>query len=126
MQVIPLFMRLVAIRWSDGARLDTVHPSQTHRMFANKLTFSQTRKENTVNIAKHMEAVFVVALAAAGSASYFVDTLPQAQARPALIQDSSIATNTKMAVVIVKGKRMSEAEKRQTLLADRRGTGSRI
>ena len=79
-----------------------------------------------MNIAKHMEAVFIVALAAAGSASYFVDAVPQAQARPAVIQDSSIATETRMAVVVVKGKRMSEAEKRQTLLADRREHGSRI
>ena len=29
-QAIPLFMRLVAIRWRLGARLATVHPSQTH------------------------------------------------------------------------------------------------
>lgn len=79
-----------------------------------------------MNIAKHMEAVFVVALAAAGSASYFVDAIPEAQARPALIQDSSIATETRMAVVVVKGKRMSDAEKQQLLLADRRASGSRI
>lgn len=79
-----------------------------------------------MNIAKHMEAVFVVALAAAGSASYVVDAVPPAQARPALIQDSSIATETRMAVVVVKGKRMSDAEKRQMLLADRRAHGSRI
>lgn len=79
-----------------------------------------------MNIAKHMEAVFVVALAAAGSASYVVDAIPEAQARPAVIQDSSIATETKMAVVVVKGKRMSDAEKQQTLLADRRASGSRI
>ena len=81
-------------------------------------------RRTTVNIAKHMEAVFVVALAAAGSASFINDPLPQAQARPALIQDSSIATETKMAVVVVKGKRPT-AEQR-TLLADRRAGGSRI
>ncbi len=79
-----------------------------------------------MNIAKHMEAVFVIALAAAGSASYVADAIPEAQARPALIQDSSIATNTKMAVVVVKGKRLSDAEKQQMLLADRRAGGSRI
>lgn len=78
-----------------------------------------------MNIAKHMEAVFVVALAAAGSASFLSDTLPQSQSRPAVIQDSSIATETKMAVVVVKGKRPAAAEQR-TVLADGRQAGSRI
>ena len=80
-----------------------------------------------MNIAKHMEAVFVVALAALGSASFFSAPLPeaQAQARPAVIQDSSIATETKMAVVVVKGKRPAAAGQR-TLLADGGKAGSRI
>jgi hypothetical protein len=78
-----------------------------------------------VNLAKHMEAVFVLALAAAGSASFFTESLPQAQARPAAIQDSSIATETKMAVVVVKGKRPG-AEQQRTVLADRRAPGRRI
>ena len=78
-----------------------------------------------MNIAKHMEAVFVVALAAAGSAHFVADQLPQAQARPAVIQDSSIATETKMAVVVVKGKRPAAAGQR-TLLADGGKAGSRI
>lgn len=81
-------------------------------------------RRNTVNIAKHMEAVFVVALAAAGSAHFVADQLPQAQARPAAIQDSSIATETKMAVVVVKGKR--PGSDKPVVLADRRGAGSRI
>lgn len=77
-----------------------------------------------MNIAKHMEAVFVVALAAAGSAHFVADQLPQAQARPAAIQDSSIATETKMAVVVVKGKRPG-ADK-PLVLAARSASGSRI
>ena len=77
-----------------------------------------------MNIAKHMEAVFVVALAAAASSSFITDPLPQAQARPAAIVDSSIATETKMAVVVVKGKRPTAGQ--PTLLADRRAGGSRI
>ncbi|MBD8532339.1 MULTISPECIES: hypothetical protein [unclassified Massilia] len=79
-----------------------------------------------MNIAKHMEAVFVVALAAVGSASFFSAPLSeaQAQARPAVILDSSIATETKMAVVVVKGKR--PAAEQLTVLADRRSGGSRI
>jgi hypothetical protein len=82
-------------------------------------------RRNTVNIAKHMEAVFVVALAAAGSASFFTEALPQAEARPAAIQDSSIATETRMAVVVVKGKRPS-AGQQPTVLAERRVPVSRI
>lgn len=78
-----------------------------------------------MNIAKHMEAVFVVALAAAGSASYFTGAEPPAHVRPAVIQDSSIATETRMAVVVVKGKRPG-AEQQPTLLADRRAPGSRM
>jgi hypothetical protein len=84
-------------------------------------------RRNTVNIAKHMEAVFVVALAAAGSASFFTGTLPEAQARPAVIQDSSIATETRMAVVVVKGKRPNARQSTEpTVLADRSKAGSRI
>ena len=79
-----------------------------------------------MNIAKHMEVVFVVALAAAGSASYFSDALPQAHASPAVIQDSSIATETKMAVVVVKGKRLAPAGQQPTVLAARGNAGSRI
>jgi hypothetical protein len=83
-------------------------------------------RRNTVNIAKHMEAVFVVALAAAGSASFFTASLPlaEAQSRPAVIQDSSIATETRMAVVVVKGKRPTAEQ--PTVLADRSKAGSRI
>ena len=77
-----------------------------------------------MNIAKHMEAVFVVALAAAGSAHFVADQLPQAQARPAVIQDSSIATETRMAVVVVKGKRPGADQ--PVVLADRSKAGSRI
>ena len=78
-----------------------------------------------MNIAKHMEAVFVVALAAAGSASFLSTPLPQAQARPAVILDSSIATETRMAVVVVKGKRPAAAQAR-TVLADNAQPGSRF
>ena len=78
-----------------------------------------------MNIAKHMEVVFVAALAAAGSASFFTDAVPQAQASPAIIQDSSIATETRMAVVVVKGKRPA-AEQQSTVLADGSTSGSRI
>ena len=77
-----------------------------------------------MNIAKHMEAVFVVALAAAGCASFVSSPLQEAQARPPVIQDSSIATETRMAVVVVKGKRPGAEQ--PTVLADRSKAGSRI
>lgn len=68
-----------------------------------------------MNIAKHMEAVFIAALAALGAASYLGEAR---QVRPA-IQDSSIATETRMAVVVVKGKR----EQPVLLAARDSGTG---
>jgi hypothetical protein len=78
-----------------------------------------------VNIAKHMEAVFIVALATAGAASFLDDPLPQAQARAGAIIDSSIATETKMAVVLVKGKRPGAAGP-ATVLAEQRGAARKL
>ena len=78
-----------------------------------------------MNIAKHMEAVFIAALVAAGSASFLPNALQPAQASPAAILDSSIATETKMAVVVVKGKRPPAAQSR-TVLADNSKAGNRL
>jgi hypothetical protein len=64
-----------------------------------------------MNIAKHMEAVFVAALVFAGSASFVADTLPAAQARTQTPVASSIGTASHMAVVVVSAKRMTDAEK---------------
>ncbi|GAB3439630.1 hypothetical protein NX773_15640 [Massilia solisilvae] len=74
-----------------------------------------------MNLIKHMEAVFVAALAFAGSLSYVVETLPQAQAHVAAPAASSVAA-TSMPVVIVSAKRMTEAEKRASLQAERAGS----
>jgi hypothetical protein len=70
-------------------------------------------RRDTMNIAKHMEAVFVAAIAFAGSASYLVE----AQARVPAPLASSIATPTRMAVVTVSARRMSTAEKQASLQA---------
>lgn len=78
-----------------------------------------------MNIAKHMEAVFIAALVAAGSASFLPSASQPTQARPAVILDSSIATETKMAVVVVKGKRPPAVQAR-TVLADNSKPGSRL
>jgi hypothetical protein len=79
-----------------------------------------------MNIAKHMEAVFVGALAFAGSASYLVESLPEAQARVEAPLANSVASPTSMAVVIVSAKRMSSAEKRASLQAGRTAAASSI
>jgi hypothetical protein len=82
-------------------------------------------RRNIMNITKHMEAVFVAALAFAGSASYLVESLPEAQARVEAPLASSIATPTKLAVVTVTAKRMTAEEKQASLQAER-AAGSRI
>jgi hypothetical protein len=76
------------------------------------------RKETKVNILKHMEAAFIVALAVAGTSAAVVEArdIPA----PAAIQDSSIATPGKMAVVTVKAKRLSPAQKLELALEERR------
>lgn len=62
-----------------------------------------------MNIHKHMEAIFVGALAIAGAATIAINSLPRAEARlaaqaaPALPAARNIATPGSMAVVIVRG-----------------------
>jgi Flp pilus assembly protein CpaB len=63
-----------------------------------------------MNLVKHMEAVFVLALAVAGSATYLA-TANESQPQPQLA--SHIATPTKMAVVIISAKRLTAAQKRE-------------
>jgi hypothetical protein len=77
-----------------------------------------------MNIIKNMEAVFVAALAFAGSASYLAEALPQAQAHSHAALASSIATPTKLAVVTITAHRMTAAEKAASLQAER-ASGSR-
>ena len=63
-----------------------------------------------MNIAKHMEAVFVAALAFAGSASFVADTLPAAQAHNQA-QLAAAAVPAGVPVVVVSAKRPSAVEK---------------
>jgi hypothetical protein len=74
-------------------------------------------RRNTMNIAKHMEAVFVSALVLAGSLSVAVENLPQAQAQ-AQAPAAHIATPASMPVVSIHAKRMSAAEKAASLRAE--------
>lgn len=64
-----------------------------------------------MNALKHMEAVFVIALSVAGIGSYLASTAQVANAAPV----QSVQTVQKMAVVTVVGKRMTAAEKAQSL-----------
>lgn len=68
-----------------------------------------------VDILKHMEAAFVVTLGLACAATYVLDTLPQARSGSRAAYSASAPTTGPMQVVVVSAKRMSEAEKRQSL-----------
>ena len=71
-----------------------------------------------MNILKHMEAVFVAALAAVGSAGYAAHALAPADAQAVPQAVTSVATPTQMAVVTVSAKRPDAAEKRRLLAAE--------
>ena len=66
-----------------------------------------------MNALKHMEAIFVVALSVAGIGSYLAATSPDAYAA-APARTETVAT-PQMAVVTVVAKRLSAAEKAQSL-----------
>lgn len=68
-----------------------------------------------MNILKHMEATFVAALFIAVTGSSMIDALPEAHAKAA---PTAIAA-TSVPVVVVKAKRMSDAEKAASLAAER-------
>jgi hypothetical protein len=70
-----------------------------------------------MNILRNFEAVFVVALGVAASASFMAQP-PDASAIAA--REAGIATESKMAVVTVAAKRMSVQEKRRSLEDERR------
>jgi hypothetical protein len=67
-----------------------------------------------MNALKHMEAVFVIAVSCAGIGSYLAATSQDAYALPA---PGNVAAQAapQMAVVTVVGKRLSAAEKAQSL-----------
>ena len=67
-----------------------------------------------MNLLKHMEAVFLVTVAAAVSGSWLIDTLPEANARAV-----SARAQQAIPVVVVSAKRMSAEEKQRSLQAER-------
>ncbi|WP_332876356.1 hypothetical protein [Massilia sp. S19_KUP03_FR1] len=67
-----------------------------------------------MNALKHMEAVFVIALSVASVSGYLAATTQDANASPApVVRDAQVAPQ--MAVVNVVAKRLSAAEKAQSL-----------
>jgi hypothetical protein len=68
-----------------------------------------------MNILKHMEAVFVAAAVFAIGGSYALDRLPEAHAKVAV----AASVQAPAPVVVIKAKRMSAEEKRQSLQAER-------
>lgn len=73
-----------------------------------------------MKLIKHMEAVFVVTVALAVSGSFLIDTLPQAHASSAVVATASVPT------VVVKAKRMTAAQKQQSLQEERDAVASRL
>jgi hypothetical protein len=55
-----------------------------------------------MNLHKHMEAIFVVTLAAIGVGTFALDSVPEADAKPAAPLARDVATPGTMAVVIVR------------------------
>lgn len=73
-----------------------------------------------MNVLKHMEAAFLFSLSVAGVASVAADAIPPAQASvPAAV---AVAVQPDIPVVHVSAKRLSDAEKRASLLAERAGS----
>jgi hypothetical protein len=73
-----------------------------------------------MNVLKNFEAVFVVALGVAASASFVLQAPAEAVAAAPQSVSASIATPSKMAVVVVTAKRMSAGEKERSLEDERR------
>jgi hypothetical protein len=73
-----------------------------------------------MNVLKHMEAAFLFSLSVAGLASVAVDAVPPAQAGAPVQAQLQVQPN--VPVVRVSAKRMTEAEKRQSLQAERAGS----
>ncbi|MES2298434.1 MAG: hypothetical protein V4582_15425 [Pseudomonadota bacterium] len=76
-----------------------------------------------MNIIKNMEAIFVVTVALIGSATYIVDAIPEARAS-VVMANADTAMEAPATVITVTAKRMSAAEKQQSLDAERQADAS--
>jgi hypothetical protein len=75
-----------------------------------------------MNALKHMEAVFVIALAVAGIGSWAAATSQEASAA----EQTAVQVAPQMAVVTVVGKRMTAAEKAASLREEARSNANVI
>jgi hypothetical protein len=73
-----------------------------------------------MNVLKHMEAAFLFSLSVAGVASVAIDATSPAQATVPVRSQAAVEPN--IPTVHVSAKRMTEAEKRQSLQAERAGS----
>jgi len=73
-----------------------------------------------MNVLKHMEAAFLFSLSVAGVASVAIDAIPPAQA--SVSAQAQLAVQPNIPVVHVSAKRMTDAEKRASLQAERAGS----
>lgn len=73
-----------------------------------------------MNVLKHMEAAFLFSLGVAGVGSLAIDAIPPAEASVPV--RAQVEVQPGMPVVHVSAKRMTEAEKRQSLEAERAGS----
>jgi hypothetical protein len=95
----PCFVRFVASRWLARERVGKVQPYQ--------LTYQQ---EPIMKVRKNLEAVFLAAAVVANFANYAVAKVPAVQAgKPA--QAVALVADQPMQVVVVKGHRLTAAEK---------------
>jgi hypothetical protein len=77
-----------------------------------------------MNILKHMEAAFLLSLSVAGVASVALDAIAPAQATVPVQSQAAVqpAVQPGIQTVHVTAKRMTEAEKRQSLALERAGS----
>jgi hypothetical protein len=95
-----------------GAWLQCLHRPAIHHPANERSTI--------MNVLKHMEAAFLFSLSVAGAASVAIDAIPPAQASVPV--QAEAAAQPSMQVVHISAKRMTAAEKRQSLQAERAGS----
>lgn len=76
-----------------------------------------------MNVLKHMEAVFVIALATAGATGFVANAMPPAAAQAETLQFASAATPSRTATVVVTAERLTPAEKQRLLMLERATRG---
>jgi len=77
-----------------------------------------------MNLVKNMEAAFLFTLSVAGVASIAIDAIPPAQAKVPARAATTLAVSPDIPVVMVSAKRMTAAEKQQSLAQERAHPGA--